>query len=852
MVMDFTLFKKVLLVLLVLLVVISVIATFQPENYQGSHIPDVGLEYPAVSQSHSHSIQLAGQPVNPFALYKNEPAPMGIADYGIGSNNQPYLYNTSSFLGIAKIYGLKTYNASLNQSSNEMGFQLNINLAFYNGKNLFVYWVQDVAIYNTSSPSIIFLDNVWNSSASNASIHNSTLYGNGTVGNSSGTHFYYDFANASLPGNNISLSGNPSIMMMVNATNSVFGEPELLFEYNDGHGWQIFDNVIFYFASNLNDYYGFVVDGYNYEPTGYSYYDAEMILGGPGGGSQTYDVNSSVTLQLEYYNGNNYQMISNAYNFGSNTAEGISNVVSSAEYYSGNGSLFAYVQNGSGILGQMYNNSLVSSVNILSALSSGVLMVGNESHPFSNGDVNVTMAPGNYTIAIYDSTGKLLVASNIAVKAGEHLSLLAPDIFIVEFTETGLPTGSTWNISLSNGGAYGSNKTTIISYLPNGTYIYVATSGSYYETGSFVVSGTNMIVNVPFVTKEYSLTFTENGLPTGTLWSVSIGANFNDSTSSKIGFTEPNGTYRYEVGVLPDFASSPGSGVITINGSSENVKITFVEVTYSVTFSEFGLPGGTTWTAVLNGSSESSSSSSISFNEPNGTYSFTVGSIPGYLANPNSGSIRVNGSDKETSITFTATEVTVAFIQNGLPSGTSWTVTLNGISKSSSSDINFNMTQGTYSFTVAPIPGYQANLYSGNITITSSSISETVSWTIVTYPIIVTQSGIPNGTLWSVTLSGSTFYGASINVSHSSTTTELIFYEPNGSYSYSVHLPSGYSTAGGKLSGTTAITGQSTSLKVKAQMSSSHNGTNPLEYAVIALVILVVLMAGLMFLRRKR
>ena len=793
------------------------------------------------------------QPVNPFSLYQNEPAPMGIADYGIGSNNQPYSYHTNSFLGIAHIHSFKAYNASLNQSSSQMGFQLNINLVFYNGKTLFVYWVQNVAIYDTSSSSIIFLDNVWNSSANNTSVLNSTLYGNGTIGNSSGRYFYYDFANASLPGNNISLKAQPTIMMMVNATNSVFGEPELVFEYNDGYGWQTYDNVILYFASNLNDYYGFLVDGYTYEPTGYTFYDAEMIMGGPGGGSQTYDVNSSIVLQLEYYNGNNYQTVTNAYNFGSDTAEGISNVISSAEYYLGNGSLFAYIQNGSGILGQMYNSLEIGTINMLSALSSGYLVINGTTYNFVGGDVNVTLSPGKYTLALYDSSGSLVTEGNVTLAAGQSLTLLASDLFIVQFQETGLRLGTNWNLSLSNGLAFSSNSSTITAYLPNGTYIYVAIAGALYETGSLVVSGSNLIVNVSFFTSEYKVTFTERGLPSGELWSVTLGSGFNDSTSSKIGFTEPNGTYRFSVGIIPDFSATPSSGIITINGSSYNVNITFVEVTYSVTFSEYGLPSGTMWTVDLSGSTESSSTSSIYFNEPNGTYNFTVGSIPGYQANPKSGSIMVNGSDKAISITFTATEVTVTFVQDGLPSGTSWTVTLSGISKSSLSDIFFNITPGTYSFTITPIPGYHASVYSGNITIASNSISQTVSWTVVTYPIIVTQSGIPNGTQWSVTLTGSTFYGASVNVSYSSTTSEVVFYEPNGSYSYSIHLPTGYSPAEGKLNGSTTLSGQTTSLGVKAQqMSSNHNGTNPLEYAVIALVIIVVIMAGLMFLRRKR
>ena len=137
--------------------------------------------------------------VNVFQAYSKEPAPMGIADYGVGYNNVPYSYNSTSFLGIVNISSLYTHNSSLYAPA-EMTFQLNINLVFNDGSTQYVYWVQDVADLNTSSGNhvISLIDNVWNLSAANANMHNSTVLGNGTVANSSGTHFYYDWASTSL------------------------------------------------------------------------------------------------------------------------------------------------------------------------------------------------------------------------------------------------------------------------------------------------------------------------------------------------------------------------------------------------------------------------------------------------------------------------------------------------------------------------------------------------------------------------------------------------------------------------------------------------------------------------------
>jgi len=50
---------------------------------------------------------------------------------------------------------------------------------------------------------------------------------------------------------------------------------------------------------------------------------------------------------------------------------------------------------------------------------------------------------------------------------------------------------------------------------------------------------------------------------------------------------------------------------------------------YSVTFTESGLPSGTSWSVTLNGNTESSTTNTISFSEPNGTYSYVVASVTG-------------------------------------------------------------------------------------------------------------------------------------------------------------------------------------------------------------------------------
>ncbi len=76
--------------------------------------------------------------------------------------------------------------------------------------------------------------------------------------------------------------------------------------------------------------------------------------------------------------------------------------------------------------------------------------------------------------------------------------------------------------------------------------------------------------------------------------------------------------------------------------------------TYSVTYTETGLPSGTIWSVTFNSVTDSSTSSSIQFTViSNGTYSFSVSST-GYSASPASGSVAVNGASVAESIAFTS------------------------------------------------------------------------------------------------------------------------------------------------------------------------------------------------------
>jgi Thermopsin len=284
---------------------------------------------------------------------------------------------------------------------------------------------------DTAANAIFFVDNIWNSSASAANMSDAGVQGNGTVGQVGSSYFYYDEAPVSLPGNGIDLAYPAVVDLRVNSSVDASKQPVVTFEYNDGYGWREYDSVAFTTVHQLTSMGGFLVDGFAYNPV--NYYDSELIIGGPGGGGQTTDTQSDLRLQLEYWNGHNYQLITNAYNYGSDTAESIGNALSQWYYDEGDGGVVAEVQSGVGTLGKLWDQSGVGVIDLKTSLPSGTLEVRNSSnlaatpgqYPFKNGEVTVTLEPGSYQLSVYSGTS-LLTSGKYALAAGQLLELRTP------------------------------------------------------------------------------------------------------------------------------------------------------------------------------------------------------------------------------------------------------------------------------------------------------------------------------------------------------------------------------------------------------------------------------------------
>ena len=213
--------------------------------------------------------------------------------------------------------------------------------------------------------------------------------------------------------------------------------------------------------------------------------------------------------------------------------------------------------------------------------------------------------------------------------------------YAVTFRETGLPNGTRWFVSDGNFTQY-SNNSTITLYEPNGTYNFIFGGAKDYKplpsNFTLVVKGTNMFRVIVWVLVLYPITFVESGLPSGTLWNVTLGTKSNTTSNSSIIFHVRNGTYNYTIPDINGITSSTPNGTLKVNGGPVKV---FVAFTFPITFTfyEKGFPKGAKWSVFIDGTYYNSTSSFITVTLANGTYSYLIIAPSNYEVTPASGTV---------------------------------------------------------------------------------------------------------------------------------------------------------------------------------------------------------------------
>ena len=315
--------------------------------------------------------------------------------------------------------------------------------------------------------------------------------------------------------------------------------------------------------------------------------------------------------------------------------------------------------------------------------------------------------------------GKVFVANYWS----ENVSVLAPT-YSVTFTESGLPSGTPWFVNISGEPSLSSTTTTIPAELPNGSYSYsVATVNKSWAAigGSFEVANAPVAEPVPFHLLTYAVRVTESGLPASVLadhgWTVVLNGTVLRSRTATISFLSvPNGSYPWLVGGPSGFRSSTvAHPTMTVAGPT-SVPVTFSSgKTATLTFKEKGLPKGQSWSVELRGWGVLSSKGSLAYlNLTPGTYSYAVtsplagqkitGKVGKTVVGP-TGSLNVTASES-VSLQF-AYPYAVTFTETGLTTETTWWVTIHGVTvTSTTTSLEFNLTNGTYGYKVGTAPGF--------------------------------------------------------------------------------------------------------------------------------------------------
>jgi thermopsin len=446
---------------------------------------------------------------------------------------------------------------------------------------------------------------------------------------------------------------------------------------------------------------------------------------------------------------------------------------------------------------------------------------------------------------------------------GDAYPLIPPvtSEYLVRFSETGLTAGTSWSVDI-NGSLLSGTAATLDITLANATYPYTVTTVSGYSeaptSGNVTVTGANVLVPIVFTPTprtDYTVVFSEAGLASGTNWSVTLNSVPKWGTTASLSFSEPNGSYSWTLGSVAGFTGAPPSGSVTVDGQAISQSISFSAVTpqYTLTFVETGLPAGTPWSVTLGFTTNQSTTSEINFTVTPQVYGFVVGSVAGYLATPSSSSVAVVASNVMRTISFARLvpgEYTITYTESGLATGTNWSVTLGSTTKASNGTTTvFSEMNGSYTYSIASVTGYLVTPNGGPVTVEGANQQVTVKFTSVSpgkYALTFTESGLPNGSNWSVTLGGVTGYSDGGMV--------VSFQEANNSYTYQIGARSGYSAT--PSTGVITLSGAAKNVLVTfvpntPSTTPSSGGLTTLEWGILAAVILLVVIAVVALLVRR-
>ena len=359
---------------------------------------------------------------------------------------------------------------------------------------------------------------------------------------------------------------------------------------------------------------------------------------------------------------------------------------------------------------------------------------GNVSVIFNNSCIGEFKA-GNLPVStIYNPSSKEVCVLNEGSNNITQITSRAyTTLYDVIVTDNNLPQGTEWYMNLSNGCDLSSSTTQLSFQVPYGAYNFtIESSVSYTYYGFLNVTGnTNISITLSLYT--YSVTIKETGLPSGTTWYVNLsnGIDSGGITGTSYSFSLPNGIYSYTISANDKkYEPAQSSGSFAVNGAPLSKSVSFSLVKYMITFTESGLPSGTTWFVNLSsGAHLSSTNSTIIFQGTDQTkYNYTV-STSDFLFMPSqkNGSFIANSSGQSIKINFVQYIFVVTINETGLANGASWYLNVSGqpTIQTTSSNVTIYLQNGNYTLTAASSSFRKVTL---SLNVDDSNVTQTIAF----------------------------------------------------------------------------------------------------------------------------
>lgn len=302
-------------------------------------------------------LQAAGPYVGPVRpSYSGVPAPMGVSDFGVGTNNTTYAYTTTSFEGTFSVGSFDAFSPGFVQGAPFQApdwglLQLNavaVNVTYAPLAPPGVFWIQNAVHLNRSG--FEFEDNIWNLTSSVGGLSPAILSGSGRIYSQ---EFYAGFGS-------FTPQVFPFTLKLFDNISRVGTHVVVHFNYTliPGSGpaqpTVNYDTVVFNGTASSVSPPQFEVNGGQTTPTGLLY-DAELVLGGNGAGGHANVVALNASARLLAWNHTSlaYRPVRSAYDFGADSSETAFGV---AEHYASGGST-AYLSCGPSALYGLWNTS---------------------------------------------------------------------------------------------------------------------------------------------------------------------------------------------------------------------------------------------------------------------------------------------------------------------------------------------------------------------------------------------------------------------------------------------------------------------------------------------------------------